>query len=257
MTRYKLLIEYDGTSFCGWQRQRDRPSIQQTLEEAFEKLCQRPISVFGAGRTDAGVHALGQVAHVDLPKDYSPFVIQQALDFYLRPYPIAVIDVAVIDEKFHARFSATSRTYCYKILNRYVEPALNKNRVWHVPGRPLNVNKMQEAADLLIGHHDFSTFRAQECQASSPYKTLDTFQFTQDGPAIECLIKARSFLHHQVRNMVGTLKLVGQEKWSLDKFLSAFQAKDRRQGGPTASPQGLYLVEIGYAEKSFSDSVYS
>ncbi|WP_232317305.1 tRNA pseudouridine(38-40) synthase TruA [Candidatus Nucleicultrix amoebiphila] len=244
--RYKLTLEYDGTSFAGWQRQDNLLTVQEALETAFTKFCGCDIKVHGAGRTDAGVHATGQVAHVDLPKIYEPFVIGQALGFYLETLPISVIHVEPVALDFHARFSATSRTYRYLIINRYAPLVFQKKRVWHVHGQSLDAVKMHEAAQVLVGHHDFTSFRAQLCQAKSPEKTLDLLTVERKGELIEIHAKARSFLHHQVRNFVGTLKLVGAGKLSVDDVKNILAAKDRTKAGPTAPAEGLYLINVGY-----------
>lgn len=246
MPRYKLTIEYDGTPFHGWQRQKGFPSVQQHLEEAVENLCKQQVEVSGSGRTDAGVHALKQVAHVDLPKAYELYKIQGALNHYMDKLPISVLHVEEVGHDFHARFSARHRAYIYRIINRRASLALDYKRAWLVPGK-LNVAAMQEAAQEFIGQHDFTSFRATECQAKSPIKTLDSFEVSQVGEEeIQCRVASRSFLHHQVRNMVGTLFLVGEGKWKAADIQKAFQAKDRKAGGPTAPACGLYLAEISY-----------
>lgn len=245
MTRYKIVIEYDGHDFCGWQRQQDALSIQEVLEEALFKFSHEKIELQGSGRTDAGVHAYGQVAHFDIEKETTAFRIKEALNALVRPYPIGILDCQEVSEDFNARFSAKKRFYVYKILNRRTPAVLDRNRVWHVL-QPLDVEKMKEAALLMLGKHDFSTFRASECQAKSPIKTLDGFDIEKHEDMIYCYVSARSFLHHQVRNMVGTLALVGQGKWTIADFKKAFEACDRTKGGPTAPPDGLYLKEILY-----------
>ncbi len=245
MTRFKLIIEYDGGPFCGWQRQATGPSIQQRLEEAVARIVQEHPVVQGAGRTDAGVHASGQVAHVDIGKPIAPEKLRDALNFHLRPDPIAILDCAPVPADFHARFSALSRSYVYRILNRRAPPALLAGRVWAVE-RPLDAGAMAEAAALLIGRHDFSTFRASLCQAASPIKTLDRLDVRREGEIVEISAAARSFLHHQVRNMTGALKWVGEGRWSLADFAAAFAAKDRRRGGPTAPAAGLCLTGVFY-----------
>ena len=245
MPRYKLTIEYDGTGLVGWQRQANGLSVQEALETAFERFCgERPI-VFGAGRTDAGVHALAQVAHVDLAREADPDVIRSAINHHLRPHAISVIDAAPAPPGFDARLSARSRRYLYRILNRRAPPALERGRVWHV-APPLDAAAMREGAQHLVGHHDFSTFRDSLCQAKSPVKTLDALEISRAGEEIHIEARARSFLHHQVRNMVGTLKLVGAGKWTAADVATALTARDRRAGGPTAPPDGLYLVAVSY-----------
>jgi tRNA pseudouridine38-40 synthase len=245
MPRFKLVLEYDGTPFVGWQRQDNGPSVQAALEAAITKLSGETVTATAAGRTDAGVHALGQVAHVDLKKDWPPHTVRDALNFHLQPDPIAVLDVAVVPDDFSARFSAVERRYLYRILNRRALPALERHRVWHVP-HPLDAAAMHEAAQILVGHHDFSTFRAAMCQARSPEKTLDQLDVSRLGDEIQIVARARSFLHHQVRNMVGTLKLVGDGKWSRADVAEALAARDRARGGPTAPADGLYLTGVRY-----------
>ena len=248
MSRYKLTLEYDGSGLVGWQRQANGPSVQETLEQAVERFCGKQVTVHGAGRTDAGVHALGQTAHLDLPREAAPDVIRNALNHHVKPAAIAVLAVERVDEHFDARRSAKGRVYLYRILNRRPPPALERGRVWHV-GPRLEAEAMQEAAQLLIGKHDFTTFRDSLCQARSPVKTLDRLEVTRAGEEIRIEARARSFLHHQVRNMVGTLKLVGAGKWRIDRVAEALEARDRRAGGPTAPAEGLYLVEVVYAAR--------
>jgi tRNA pseudouridine38-40 synthase len=248
MPRYKLTLEYDGGGLVGWQRQANGLSVQEVLEAAVERFCGAPVTVHGAGRTDAGVHALGQTAHLDLPREASPDVIRNALNHHVKPHAVAVLAVEDVDEHFDARRSARGRVYLYRILNRRPPPALERGRVWHV-GPRLDVEAMQEAARLLIGKHDFTTFRDSLCQAKSPVKTLDRLELARLGDEIRIEARARSFLHHQVRNMVGTLKLVGAGKWRVADVAAALAARDRRAGGPTAPPDGLYLVEVVYAPR--------
>ncbi|TAN60814.1 MAG: tRNA pseudouridine(38-40) synthase TruA [Magnetospirillum sp.] len=245
MPRYRLLVEYDGTPFVGWQRQDNGPSVQGVLEAAVEKLAGARIAIHAAGRTDAGVHATGQVAHVDLPKDYGADTVRAALNYHMSPRPVAVVEAQEVGEDFHARFSAIGRSYLYRILNRRAPPALAQHRVLWLP-MDLDVAAMHAAAQRLLGHHDFSTFRASECQAQSPMKTLDLLTVARTGEEIHVIAEARSFLHHQVRNMVGTLQLVGQGKWTADRVTQALEARDRRAGGPTARPGGLYLTGVRY-----------
>jgi tRNA pseudouridine38-40 synthase len=246
MPRYKLTLEYDGTGLVGWQRQANGISVQQLLEEAVERFCGRHVTVHGAGRTDAGVHALGQAAHLDLPREASPEVIRNALNHHVKPAAIAVVAVERVAESFDARRSAKGRVYLYRILNRRAPPALERGRVWHV-GPRLDAEAMQEAALALLGKHDFTSFRDSLCQARSPVKTLDALAVTRAGEEIRIEARARSFLHHQVRNMVGTLKLVGAGKWRVGDVERALAARDRRAAGPTAPAEGLYLVEVVYA----------
>jgi tRNA pseudouridine38-40 synthase len=245
MNRWKITVEYDGSGFSGWQKQPDAISVQQTLEQAVEKLSGEVVTLHTAGRTDAGVHARAQVAHFDMTKEFPDHVIRDALNFHIRPHKIAVLKVEQVDEAFHARFGALGRSYRYRIINRRAPLALEYGHAWHVM-RPLNVTAMQTAAALLLGSHDFSTFRAQFCQAKSPFKTLDQLDITQSGEEIVIHTAARSFLYHQVRNMVGTLSLVGSGRWTLANFKSAFEERDRTKGGPTAPPQGLCFWGVTY-----------
>lgn len=245
MPRYRLLVEYDGTPFNGWQRQDKGLSVQGVLEKAVEKLCGAPCTINAAGRTDAGVHATGQVAHVDLPRDYPADTVRDALNYHMKPRPVAVVAAELVGDDFHARFSAIGRAYLYRIVNRRAPLALDQNRAWWVPVA-LDADSMAEGARRLLGHHDFTTFRASECQAKSPMKTLDVLDVTRVGEEIRIVAEARSFLHHQVRNMVGTLKLVGEGKWSPDDMSRALAARDRTKGGPTAPAAGLVLTGVSY-----------
>ena len=243
--RYRLTLEYDGGPFAGWQRQENGPSVQGTLEQAIFKLSGEKTTVIGAGRTDSGVHALGQVAHFDLEKEFAPNKLRDALNYHLRPEPVAVLETRVAAPDFHARFSATARLYLYRILNRRSPPVLERGRVWHV-ARVLDSDSMHLAAQHLAGQHDFTTFRAAECQAQSPIKTLDSLGVRRVGEEIHVEAKARSFLHHQVRSMVGTLRLVGEGKWHPRELLAALRARDRARCGPVAPPDGLFLVRVDY-----------
>lgn len=245
MARFRLIVEYDGTPFSGWQRQKERMSVQQALEEAIERFSGETVTTQAAGRTDAGVHALGQVAHFDLSKDWDPFRVREALNYHLRPHPVAVIECDRVGEDFEARFSATARHYEYRILNRRAPAAIGRNQVWHVPMQ-LDAEKMHRAAQLILGLHDFTTFRSSECQAKSPMRTLDAFDVSSDGEVIAITASARSFLHHQVRSMVGSLKLVGEGKWSPADFRAALDAKDRSRCGGMAPSAGLYLIGVDY-----------
>jgi tRNA pseudouridine38-40 synthase len=245
MPRYRLILEYDGSPFVGWQRQDNGASVQGALEEAIEKLSGARVTVTGAGRTDAGVHALGQVAHFDLEKQFEPGKIRDGLNHHLRPAPIVVLNAALADAEFHARFSATGRHYLYRILNRRSPPALEAGKVWHVSTK-LDAESMRNAAQVLVGQHDFTTFRAAECQAASPVKTLDKLEVTKRGEEIHIEASARSFLHHQIRSFAGSLKLVGEGKWTKADLEQALQAKDRSACGPVAPPDGLYLVRVDY-----------
>ncbi len=245
MQRFKLTLEYDGTSFSGWQRQQGVPTVQEALENAFTDFLKTPTLIWGSGRTDAGVHAKGQVAHVDILKPYSSFAIQGAINKRLQHIPISLLAVEEVPADFHARFSAIARAYEYIILNRRSPSPLERDRAWRVIS-PLSVEAMIEAATYLIGRHDFSSFRDSRCQASSPLKTLDALSVEKKGETILIKARARSFLHHQVRNIVGTLKRVGEGAWPPQKVKEILEAKDRRLAGPTAPAEGLYLTEIYY-----------
>lgn len=245
MTRYRLTLEYDGGPFVGWQRQDNGPSVQGALEAAIEKLSGERVTVTGAGRTDAGVHALGQVAHFDLEKPFTPDKVRDALNHFLRPDPVTVLDAAEAAGDFHARFSAAARHYLFRILNRRAQPALDKGRVWHLTAT-LDADAMHRAAQTLVGNHDFTTFRAAECQAQSPVKTLDRLDVSRRGEEIHIEASARSFLHHQIRSFAGTLKLVGEGKWQPRDVADALAAKDRSRCGPVSPPDGLYLVRVDY-----------
>ena len=249
MTRWKLTIEYDGAAFCGWQRQLGDPSVQQTLEEAIQKFCDEEVRLFVAGRTDTGVHARAQVAHVDIEKETTGDTIRDAVNFYLHDNKIAIINATAVDNTFHARFSAIQRMYRYDIINRRAPLTFQASTTGHII-KALDTDTMQKAANLLLGTHDFSTFRASNCQAKSPIKTLDMLTIERDGEKITIWISARSFLYHQVRNIVGSLCLVGTGHWSLDTFRDAFAACDRKRGGPTAPAQGLCFWEVSYPQKS-------
>ena len=245
MPRYRLLLEYDGTPFVGWQRQANGPSVQAALEEAIYAMTGQRATVFGAGRTDAGVHALGQVAHLDLNREFSGHRLREGLNFHLRPAPVVVLDAARAADDFHARFDAVKRHYLYRILNRRSPPALDRGRVWHVPVA-LDAGVMHAAAQVLVGRHDFTTFRAAQCQAKSPVKTLDAIAVRREAEEIVITVAARSFLHNQVRSITGSLKLVGEGKWTAEDLLAALEARDRAACGPVAPPQGLYLTQVDY-----------
>jgi len=245
MQRWKLTVEYDGRPFVGWQRQDNGPSVQQNLEEAVLRLSAETVRVHGSGRTDAGVHALGQVCHFDLERPFTGLKLRDALNFHLKPAPIAVIEVEPVDENFHARLTSIGRAYVYRIVNRRAPLALESGRAWHVT-RPLDAEAMHEAAQVLVGAHDFTSFRASLCQAKSPLKTLDRLAVERVGDEIRVHAAARSFLHHQVRNMVGTLELVGIGKWTAADLTRALEARDRSKAGPTAPPDGLYFVSARY-----------
>jgi tRNA pseudouridine38-40 synthase len=247
--RYKLTIEYDGTGFAGWQRQANGLAVQQALEIAVTRFCGERVTVHGAGRTDAGVHALGQTAHFDLTRPVAPEVLRSAVNHHLRPAAISILAAAPAAEDFDARLSATGRVYLYRILNRRAPPALDRGRVWQVAPL-LDIEAMREGARHLVGHHDFSSFRDSLCQAKSPLKTLDALDLRRIDDEIHIEARARSFLHRQVRNMAGTLKLVGLGRWHPDDVARALAARDRRAGGPTAPPEGLYLVEVRYPART-------
>jgi tRNA pseudouridine38-40 synthase len=245
MPRYKLTIEYDGTPYVGWQAQENGSSVQAAIADAIAAFAGERAAVQGAGRTDAGVHALGQVAHVDLAKEWDDDTVRDAINFHLRPQPIAALAAERVEDSFDARFSATKRHYLYRISNRRADLALEQNRAWRVP-RPLDAAAMQDAAQLLLGRHDFTTFRAAECQAKSPVKTLDRIDVGRDGDELRVTASARSFLQHQVRSMVGSLVHVGEGKWSADDLAAALAARARARCGQVAPPHGLYLVRVEY-----------
>jgi tRNA pseudouridine38-40 synthase len=245
MPRYRLTIEYDGGPFVGWQRQAQGASVQGALESAIEKLSGERVTVTGAGRTDAGVHALGQVAHFDMEKTFDAGKVRDALNHYLRPDPVCVLEAAAVDGEFHARFSAKSRHYLFRILNRRSPPALEEGRVWHISPK-LDAEAMHAAAQMLVGQHDFTTFRAAECQAQSPVKTLDRLDVSRRADEIHIEASARSFLHHQIRSFAGSLKLVGEGKWRPRDMKAALEARDRSACGPVSPPDGLYLVRVDY-----------
>lgn len=245
MPRYRITIEYDGGPFVGWQRQDNGATVQSTLEDAIEKLSGERVTVTGAGRTDAGVHGLGQVAHFDLAKEFTGDKIRDALNHFMRPAPVAVIAGEIAAPDFHARFSAIRRHYLYRILTRRPPPVIERGHVWHVV-HALDVEAMDLAAQTLIGNHDFTTFRSSECQAKSPVKTLDKLSVRRAADEIHIEATARSFLHNQVRSMVGTLKHVGEGKWQPNDVAAALAAKDRTRCGTVAPPDGLYLVRVDY-----------
>lgn len=245
MPRYRLTIEYDGGPFSGWQRQENGPSVQAALEDAIFALGGERVTVTGAGRTDAGVHARGQAAHFDLAKEFPADTIRDALNHFLRPNPVAVVSAEVAGQEFHARFSAKGRHYRYRIVCRRAPLTLDAGQAWHVM-RALDVKAMHEAAQELVGLHDFTTFRAAECQAKSPVKTLDRLDVSASGEDIFIDASARSFLHNQVRSLVGTLKLVGDGKWTSRDVAEALAAQDRARCGPVAPPDGLYLMRVDY-----------
>lgn len=245
MRRVKLTIEYDGRPFVGWQRQDNGPSVQGALEEAAAKLFEQPTAVHGAGRTDTGVHAWGQVAHIEPAKDIPAEKIGDALNYHLKPHPVSIVKAEEAAEDFHARFSATKRHYVFRILNRRAPAAIDAGFVWQV-AKPLNADAMHEAAQVLVGQHDFTTFRSVQCQAQSPVKTLDRLDVARFDDEIEVRASARSFLHNQVRSLVGTLKMVGEGKWTAHDVQKALKAADRSACGPVSPPDGLYLERVDY-----------
>jgi tRNA pseudouridine38-40 synthase len=245
MPRYKLTIEYDGTPFVGWQIQDNGPSIQGALIEAIAGFSGERVAVNGAGRTDAGVHAAGQVAHIDLTKDWETDVVRDAINAHLRPNPIAILAVDIVADNFDARFSAVKRHYFYRIVARRADLALDRHRAWRVP-RPLDAMAMHAAAQRLIGLHDFTTFRAAECQAKSPMKTLERLDVVALDDETRVFASARSFLHHQVRSMVGSLAQVGDGKWNAEDISRILEARDRTACGPVAPAEGLYLARVDY-----------
>lgn len=247
MPRYKLTIEYDGTSFAGWQRQENAPSVQQAIEEALHKFIpQEDITLCVAGRTDAGVHARGQVAHVDVQEAVAPNTIGRAVNAHLVPHSIAVLKVEEVPDTFHARFSATARAYEYIVINRSERLTIHRDYAWHVP-YPLDLELMREGAQFFLGQHDFSAFRTVHCQAKNPVRTLTSFVVTQHEDFIIFKVEAPSFLHHQVRNMVGTLMDVGRGKRAPESISTTLESRDRSQAGPTAPAHGLYLMRVDYA----------
>lgn len=245
MPRYKCTVEYDGSGFCGWQRQEHAPSVQQSIEEAILAFCGEEITITTAGRTDAGVHATGQVIHLDLATAQDPFKIMSAVNHHIKPLPVAILDAAEVSPEFHARFGAQKRYYIYRIINRRAPLTIEVNRAWQVPVH-LDEKLMQEAANYLLGHHDFTSFRDTECQAKSALKTMDEIRIVREGEEIKIYVSAKSFLHHMVRNITGTLKMVGEGKWAPEYMLEILAAKNRSAAGPTAPACGLYLVKVDY-----------
>ena len=245
MPRYRLTIEYDGRPYRGFQAQALLPSVQGSIEKAILGFCGEDLRIHAAGRTDTGVHATGQVIHIDLEKAWPADVVRDALNAHLVPEPIAVLDAVVVDDDWHARFSATERRYLYRILNRKAPPALDKGRVWHMR-KLLDADAMHDAAQVLTGHHDFTTFRDMQCQAKSPMKTLDVAAVRREGEEIHVTFASRSFLHRQVRSMVGSLAEVGLGRWTKADLKAALEARDRTACGPVAPADGLYLTGVGY-----------
>ncbi len=245
MPRYRLLIEYDGRPYRGFQVQGDLPSVQRSLQCAIKGFCGEEPVIYVAGRTDTGVHATGQVAHIELERAWEPKVVREAINAHLWPEPVAVLDAAEVGEDFHARFSAKGRRYLYRILNRRAPPALDQGRVWHIK-KPLDAEAMHAAAQALVGRHDFTTFRDAQCQATSPVKTLDEARVWREGEEVRLAFASRSFLHRQVRSMTGTLVEVGAGRWSAADVEAALEARDRKACGPVAPPEGLYLTAVEY-----------
>ena len=257
MPRYALKVEYQGAPFAGWQRQKELPSVQGTIEAALARLEPGPHTIAAAGRTDAGVHALGQVAHCDLQKDWDPFRLSEALNYHLKPAPVAILTAARVADDWHARFSAVERQYLFRLLMRRAPATHDKGQVWQISQR-LDAQAMQEGANLLLGRHDFTTFRSSICQAASPVKTLDELRVEEvegfSGPEIRFHVRARSFLHNQVRSFVGTLERVGAGAWAPEDVRTALEARDRAACGPVCPPEGLYLARVGYPEDPFASA---
>lgn len=255
MPRYALLVEYDGAPFAGWQRQADQPSVQGAIEAALSKLERREHTIAAAGRTDAGVHARGQVAQCDMERDWEPFRLSEALNYHLKPAPVAIRACARVDDDWHARFSAVERRYLFRVLERRAPATLEKRQVWRVMA-PLDLEAMRAGAAHLVGHHDFTTFRSTMCQAKSPVKTMDEIRVerveTWAGPEYQFHLRARSFLHNQVRSIVGTLERVGAGAWAPEDVKTALEARVRSACGPVCPPDGLYLVGVGYPRDPFA-----
>ncbi len=243
--RYKLTIEYDGTPFVGWQKQDNGRGVQDAIADAILGFCGEHVTVAGAGRTDTGVHALGQVAHIDIERETDADTVRDAINFHLKPQPISILLAEAVSPDFDARFSAVKRHYLYRIINRRAPLTVDRHRAWQVPV-PLDAQSMDEAAQQLVGKHDFTTFRAAQCQAASPVKTLDTLDVRREGEAIVITARARSFLHNQIRSFAGTLKSVGEGKMSVRDVRAALEARDRSKCGPVAPPDGLYLMKVDY-----------
>ena len=254
MPRYALLVEYHGAPFAGWQRQKDQPSVQGAIEAALAKLEPRAHTIAAAGRTDAGVHATGQVAHCDMARDWDPFRLSEALNFHLKPLPVAIIKAALVDDDWHARFSALERRYLFRMVSRRAPLTSQAGQLWRV-NHSLDADAMQDGANRLIGHHDFTTFRSTMCQAASPVKSLDELRIDTvehpNGTEFQFHVRARSFLHNQVRSFVGTLERVGAGAWTPDDVTAALQAKDRAACGPVSPPDGLYLAGVEYPTRVF------
>ncbi|MBU3260760.1 tRNA pseudouridine(38-40) synthase TruA [Roseovarius sp. PS-C2] len=255
MPRYALKVEYHGAPFAGWQRQADQPSVQGAIEAALGRLEPGPHTIAAAGRTDAGVHGLAQVAHCDMERDWAPFRLSEALNFHLKPDPVAIVGCARVDDDWHARFSAVERRYLFRLLMRRAPATLEKGLVWQVP-QDLDIEAMRAGAAHLLGKHDFTTFRSSICQAQSPVKTLDALEIARvegvSGPEVQFRLRARSFLHNQVRSFVGTLERVGAGAWAPEDVKHALEARDRAACGPVCPPQGLYLAGVGYPDDPFT-----
>lgn len=245
MATYKLIVEYDGTPFVGWQRQENGLAVQQVIEEAFKGFCGEDLRVRGAGRTDTGVHALGQVVDVTLEREFPADKVRDALNYHMKPHPIAVVSAEQVAEDFSARFDASQRHYLYSFTDRRAPLTLTKNRSWQVP-TPLDADAMHTSAQCLVGQHDFTTFRASGCQAKSPVRTMDKLTVSRVGDEVHLNVSALSFLHSQIRSFAGSLKLVGEGKWSARDMRRALEAEDRSQCGPIAPPHGLYFVRVDY-----------
>ena len=245
MTRWKLTVEYDGEPFFGWQRQGADPTIQLTIEQAIDTMTGEHVTVHGAGRTDAGVHALGMVAHVDIARAWTPHRLREGINALVRPDPVSVLTVETVADDWHARFSCTGRRYLYRMLTRRPPPVLDRGRVWHI-GKEMDLAAMRDAAAHLIGSHDFTTFRSAHCQSASPVKTLDSLTIEPIGEELHIRAAARSFLHHQVRSISGCLGMVGTGQWSPADMKAALEAKDRAALGLNAPPEGLYFVSASY-----------
>ena len=248
MARFRLTLEYDGRPFAGWQRQADQISVQGTIERALTRVLpgeEHFPAVFGAGRTDTGVHATGQVCHLDMPEGWQAFRLSEALNYHLKPMPVAIVSAGQVEDSFHARFDAIRRHYFYRIINRRAPLTTQSGLAWRV-SNPLDADAMAEAAGQLLGQHDFTTYRSTQCQAKSPVKTLDRFDICRVGDEIHCYLEARSFLHNQVRSLVGTIERVGAGKWQTDRPRLALEAADRNACGPVAPPDGLYLTQVDY-----------
>jgi tRNA pseudouridine38-40 synthase len=257
MPRYKAIVEYEGSGFVGWQRQENGLSVQETVERALHEFCGEWVNVTAAGRTDSGVHALAQVIHFDLSTDHPAGTVMAAINFHVKPARVSVLSVEIAAPDFNARFDAVARHYRYRIINRKAPLAVDRGSAWHVAA-PLDVDLMNDGARRFVGHHDFTSFRATRCQAKSPEKTLRRLEVVRDGEVVDIAAEALSFLHNQVRIMVGALKLVGEGKWSADDITAALEARDRARGALTAPPEGLYLVRVDYPSGGLSagDSVH-